>query len=109
MDWRKLLVGLLIGGASAGCNRQPYHLVHVSGRIRLDGAPLANAKIGFEPLKVETTGGAIVGPGSYGTTDASGNFAFDICATAPPERRLEPIACGFERSRPRNFREKASR
>jgi len=50
----------------AGCGGPDYTLVPVSGTVTLDGQPVANANVSFEPQAE--------GPGCYATTDAKGRF-----------------------------------
>lgn len=59
---------LLASGCSQG---KSYSVVPVSGRITLDGEPLAGARITFQPTGVDP------GPGSFGTTDAEGRFSLE--------------------------------
>ena len=56
--------------AVVGCG-SGSKIVPVSGTVTLDGQPLANAFVGFQP---QATGGAQAGVGSYGMTDAAGKF-----------------------------------
>jgi hypothetical protein len=58
--------------AVLGCGRTPYRLAPVSGLVTLDGKPLPNARVGFEPQSAG--GGSISGPGSYGTTELQGRY-----------------------------------
>ena len=57
-----LLAGLLSGCGSSGADVAP-----VRGRVTLDGAPLAGARVKFQP---ETSGGSP----SHGAADADGNY-----------------------------------
>ena len=63
----------LICGSLAGCNRQPYRIVPVKGRITLNGKPQANIQVTFQPVSMGKQ--TSPGPGSYGLTDADGRFA----------------------------------
>ncbi len=65
-----LLVLLL---AAVGCGGDEYPLAPVSGTVTLDGAPVADARIGFEPVRQGESLEA--GPGSYGKTDQEGRFS----------------------------------
>jgi len=65
------LIGLMLL-AAAGCGGQPYRLAPVSGRVTLDGAPLADARVGLTPVRQGDQLDA--GPGSYATTDAEGCY-----------------------------------
>ena len=59
----------------SGCGSDPYPLAPVSGTVTLDGAPLAGANLGFEPIKSGSSVNA--GPASYATTDAEGRFRLE--------------------------------
>jgi len=73
-----LLVALpLICGCGAGIKVAP-----VSGVVTLDGKPLANAHVVFQP---ETSAGKTnVGVGSYGDTDASGKYTLKTADNDQP-------------------------
>ena len=58
--------------ALAGCGPDGQGAVPVSGRVTLDGKPLANLQITFQPLAQDASG---FGPGSFARTDADGQFA----------------------------------
>ena len=60
--WLMLLAALL-----SGCGGSGPEVVPVSGRVTLDGAPLAGARIRFQP---EASGGSP----SYGTADQDGHY-----------------------------------
>ncbi|MBI1248515.1 hypothetical protein GC197_11835 [bacterium] len=67
---RALTIGLLalvLGGCSGS-----QRIVPVSGVVTLDGEPLADAVIGFEPIATE--GEFEAGMGSYARSDAEGRF-----------------------------------
>ena len=56
-----------VGGLS-GCGGSDRPVTHpVSGRITMDSKPVADANVGFHPVKVGT-------PPAVGTTDADGNY-----------------------------------
>ncbi len=65
--------GLLLLGVAAGCGSEPYSLAPVAGRVTLDGQPLREAQVRFQPAATGSED-ALVGPGSYGRTDADGRF-----------------------------------
>jgi hypothetical protein len=50
----------------AGCGGPGYELVPVAGKVTLNGKPVPEAHVSFEPRAV--------GPGCYGKTDAQGRF-----------------------------------
>lgn len=56
-----------------GCSSQGFEVSPVSGAVTLDGKPLANASVAFQPRG----GGELaeVGPTSAGTTDNEGRFS----------------------------------
>jgi hypothetical protein len=75
--WPVAAIVLAIAGCGAVSKTPP-----VSGVITLDGQPLANAHVAFQP---EATGGkTIVGIGSYGVTDASGAYMLRLADSDQP-------------------------
>ena len=64
-----LLFSLLL---FAGCGGEHFAVAPVSGVVTLDGEPLANARIGFEPRRQGDSPNA--GPGSYAKTDDQGRY-----------------------------------
>ena len=57
----------------SGCgNGGRFEIAPVSGTVTLNGQPLTEARIGFEPMA--TTGSLAGGSGSYATTDEQGKF-----------------------------------
>ena len=63
---------LLAGLAVVGCGGERFPLAPVAGRVTLDGEPLADARVSFEPIRVGDAFEA--GPGSYATTGADGRY-----------------------------------
>lgn len=55
----------------AGCGPDGEGAVPVSGRVTLDGEPLVNLQITFQPLATDESG---FGPGSFARTDSDGRF-----------------------------------
>ena len=55
-----------------GCGGSEFPVAPVSGTITLDGQPLADARIGFEPRQIGSN--PLSGPGSYAKTDAQGHY-----------------------------------
>jgi len=54
-------------------------IVPVSGTVKLDGKPLANAMVSFQPTS--TANNPKGGIGSYGSTDADGNYSLKTADT----------------------------
>ena len=70
--WRgRLSFPVICGLMLVGCTQSEYPLAPVSGMVKLDGQPLADAVVNFQPMATE---GNNAGPGSTGRTDASGRF-----------------------------------
>ncbi len=63
----------------AGCGAE-YDVAPVSGRVTLDGQPLAGASVSFQPI-VEQGTDSLVGLGSYGKTDGDGRFHLTLIDT----------------------------
>jgi hypothetical protein len=62
-----LLTAFVVAAGFAGCgNKSSYPTAPVSGTIKLDGKPLGNASVTFQPV-----GG---GMASFGITDSDGHF-----------------------------------
>ena len=75
-----LVLGVCCLSLICGCGGDAHPLAPVWGRITLDGEALADASVGFEPVRV---GDAVsAGPGAYGSTDAEGRFRLET-----PDRR----------------------
>ncbi len=72
--------GLLL----AGCGGADYELAPVSGRVIINGKPLADIKVSFQPVS-KRPDDPNPGPGSYGTTDTEGRYTL---------RTIEPDADG---------------
>ena len=60
----------------AGCGGPGYELAPVSGQVLLDGQPLADAHLTFEPLAVAGQP-SIPGVGSIGITDSEGRYTLE--------------------------------
>jgi hypothetical protein len=82
---RRLQIGclVLLLGLLAGCSSQGPAVVPVSGRVTLDGQPLADATLSFQPItdKSSTTQPAT---GSYGKTDADGRYTLRLIEPDQP-------------------------
>jgi hypothetical protein len=64
----------------SGCGK-PYKVAPVSGKITLDGKPLAKATVSFVPLGTKEN--QAPGPTSHGGTDAEGRFSLSLSVTPP--------------------------
>ena len=71
----RLLVALAVF-ASAGCGSGSYKISTVSGRVTLDGKPLAKASVTFVPMA--TQGNDSPGPTAQGKTDADGRYTLAV-------------------------------
>jgi hypothetical protein len=63
-------IALAIGGTSVGCSSSK--IAPVSGRVTLDGKPLAGVHVGFQPIA--KPGDMNPGGGSYAITDSGGQY-----------------------------------
>jgi hypothetical protein len=73
--WFHLALIVFIAGCGGG---QSYSTARVSGRVTLDGQPLANAAVVFQPVAGKDRN---PGPGSGGTTDADGRYTLSVVGT----------------------------
>ncbi len=67
---------LMLVAVISGCSGDAMH-VPVSGIVTLDGKPLADAKIVFEPIAIAEKDIAAGSP-SYGRADESGRYSCTI-------------------------------
>jgi hypothetical protein len=74
---RLIVSGLLALTVLAGCSSRGPAIVHVSGRVTLDGEPLANASISFQPI-TDKGNASQAATGSYGKTDADGRYSLQL-------------------------------
>lgn len=65
-----------------GCRNQDYDVAPVAGRVTLDGQPLADAQVIFQPI-AGSDKNVEPGPGSFGSTDADGRYTLET--VDPPE------------------------
>lgn len=59
---------------NVGCGGE-FQLANVSGVVKLDGEPLQNATVYFQPQR--HNGAVLVGPPSVGVTDSEGRFTLN--------------------------------
>jgi hypothetical protein len=71
--WKRLLLGLAVVFA-LGCGSSKF--VPVSGKVTLNGQPLANATVAFQPTGDEQT--IETGPGSSGKTNENGEYTLTV-------------------------------
>jgi hypothetical protein len=69
-----LSLAVLIGLGLAGCGGADFDTVPVSGKVTLDGDPVADIRVLFQPTG---TGQGDPGPGSRGVTRADGRFTLE--------------------------------
>ena len=67
----------------AGCRNDAYQLAPVSGQVKLDGKPLSQCQIRFQPIAVSGAGMA-PGPGSFAETDDQGRFTLEAINPTRP-------------------------
>jgi len=76
MSMRSLYLFPLLLCLLAGCSGGPHKVAPVSGRVTLNGQPLAHAAVTFQP--VATEGNLNPGPGSGGFTDSNGRYILKL-------------------------------
>ncbi len=78
----RMLIGVAVLGA-LGCGSGPGEkIVPVSGTVSLNGQPLANATVSFQPI-TPPKASVFVGPGSTGQTNEKGEFTLVVMAGKP--------------------------
>ena len=68
-----------------GCGGPGYELASVSGRITLNGKPIPDVHVSFQPSQ---EGNAEPGPGSFGKTDADGRYSLRTVTEPPADGAL---------------------
>jgi hypothetical protein len=63
-----------------GCESKTYSLVEVTGKVTLDGKPVPDAVVNFQPQAGENRS---PGPGSTGRCDAEGRFQLSTIRNEP--------------------------
>src|SRR5438045_3919382 len=81
---RRSLVLAAVAVWTAGCG-QSYKTAPVSGRVTLDGKPLANATVQFYPVAAP---GTDPGPTSLGHTDEDGRYTLSFVDSAATKGAL---------------------
>src|SRR5262245_28389091 len=75
----KFVSVLLIAAALSSCNRVS-NIVPVSGKVTVDGQPMANIAVNFGPI----TGGMDAAYAAYGKTDADGRYTLKLVDNGQP-------------------------
>jgi hypothetical protein len=78
---RLLFLGPLLLALLAGCGGKPYKVAKVSGRVTLDGKPLAKAYITFVPMATKEN--IAPGPTAMDITDAEGRYTLTVDKDTP--------------------------
>jgi hypothetical protein len=81
--WTFCLLGLVVFG---GCGGGPADLHAISGTVTVDGAPLEQGNIAFEPMESQRTGsGAVVSAGKFSVPRERGlpEGKFRVVVNAP--------------------------
>ena len=83
--WCRLfsLLVVLAALSTVGCQGRSYDVAEVSGRVTLDGKPLADAQVMFQPVATSDKNTS-PGPGSWGKTDSDGRYRLEIVEPAEP-------------------------
>lgn len=75
------LAGLLLTSLLVGCSDSEFDIVPVSGRITLDGEPLAGGVVNFQPRA--TANSDTAGPGSSARIADDGSFSLTTVRDGP--------------------------
>lgn len=90
--WATALPVILVG---CGAGSQDVSLAPVSGTVTLDGEPLADASVQFQPDTDD-----MLAPSSYGLTDAQGRYSLELLSSgesgAVPGEHLVSITLPIE-------------
>jgi hypothetical protein len=91
----RLLIGCLLA-VGLGCGSSKF--VPVSGKVMLNGQPLAGASVSFEPLGADDTPSLL--PGSLVKTNADGTFTLKAVSgeagAVPGKHRVRIVLAGGE-------------
>jgi hypothetical protein len=69
---------VLLPFLTAGCGgSNEFGVAPVSGRVTMDGKPLAEARVGFQPDFTAATGNQ-AGSDAFGVTDAEGRYTLEL-------------------------------
>jgi len=68
----------LLALTACGCgDSKNFGTAPVSGRVTMDGKPLADARVGFQP-EFTAAGGNQAGSDAFGVTDAEGRYSLEL-------------------------------
>ena len=76
-----LAVSCVTAGGTVGCSDAAYELAPVSGVVTLDGKPVGQAVVVFQPIGSEDN--MTPGPSSSGQADSEGHFALETIQGEP--------------------------
>lgn len=76
-----MLMAAVFSLAFVGCNSDPYRVAPVSGTVTLDGKPVAQCAVMFQPTSENNPN---PGPGSFGITDADGRYTLKLVGKETP-------------------------
>jgi hypothetical protein len=79
---RSLLFGSLFLVLLAGCGGDSHQYASVSGRVTLNGKPLSNAAVVFQPVVSGTDTSPASGSGGF--TDADGRYTLTVTSNDKP-------------------------
>lgn len=70
---------VVLAAALSGCGGgDKLDLAPVSGKVTVDGAPLAGVNVQFQPQAANSDG---LAPTSFGVTDAEGHYSLEVTTT----------------------------
>jgi hypothetical protein len=92
------LLAAALALVSVGCGSG--HVAPVSGQVTLDGEPVANARVTFQPLG--SADNPNPGPGSYGITGADGRYQLTQVGTNRSGAVVGPHRVSIQSSRGAN-------
>ncbi|MCS7166695.1 MAG: carboxypeptidase-like regulatory domain-containing protein [Gemmatales bacterium] len=76
-----VLLSFTLALVATGCGRSS-NIVPVSGRVTMDGQPLAEARVTFQPMG--DWGNPYAGTASYGVTDQEGRYSLRLVDSDRP-------------------------
>lgn len=88
-----LVAAFGLGCLTLGCSRGEYPVAPVSGTVTVEGKPVANVTVQFQPVGQQ---GGDPGPGSVGITDAEGRYRLKLIDL---DRDLDGAVVGRHRAR----------